>query len=273
MYRPRMIPSGAPSAAYVHAEELADHFIHRPLARPIVGMLLPTAISANQVTVAGGLLGALAGASLALGVVRPSLRLASAALLLASTVFDCVDGQLARARGTMSSHGMALDAAADVVVGLATIVAATYFAAAVFESPRLWLMAPAALASYAAQAFCFDVVKERYLVANRIEYASSKALEATRSGRDERQPHWVLQLWWRIVEPVMRRSRHAAPSRSQMRAWTFIGPGTHMCCLYLAAAASYWRPIAVVVCLVIFTGVMNVLLAVLFAAAVAGVKV
>src|SRR5688572_6534889 len=84
-------------------EELSDRFLHRPLALPLVRLLLPTQATPDQVTLMSGLAGVLAAVSLALGVDRPPLRLVSAALLLVATVFDCADGQLARARRTMSS--------------------------------------------------------------------------------------------------------------------------------------------------------------------------
>ena len=52
-------------------------------------------------------------------------------------------------------------------------------------------------------------------------------------------------------------------SRRQIRAWAFLGLGTHMACLYIAAAVSYFWPPALLACLIVFSTAMNLLLFVL----------
>ena len=244
-------------------EEISDRFLHRPAARPLVRLLLPTPVTPNQVTLMSGVAGVTAAVTLALGVDRPALRLASAGLLFASTVFDCVDGQLARARRTMSSNGMALDAAADVAVGFSMVVAAAYFASRHQGSPAPWLLMPLALASYGLHCFLFDVVKERYLADHRIAYASSKAVHAEAPAR-QGTLHWVFDLYWWAAGPIIRAQRRRRMSRPVIRGWTFVGPGTHMTCLYVAAAAAYVWPPALYMCLILFVAGMNALLLALF---------
>src|SRR6185503_10139305 len=140
-------------------EELPDWYLHRPLARRIVDALLPTRVTPNQVTMWSGAAGVLAGVALALGATRPVLRLMSAALLFGSVVLDCVDGQLARARRTMSPGGTALDTLVDVVVSLSIVLAAAYVVGQQHEFGSPWFLTSVALASYAVQCFFFDVAK------------------------------------------------------------------------------------------------------------------
>lgn len=250
----------ADRAALNDVEEISDRYLHRPLARPLVRLLLPTAVSPNHVTFMSGMTGVAAGVALALGIDRPPLRLVSAGLLLGATVFDCVDGQLARARKTMSSSGMALDTAADVLVGFSMVVAAAYFASRYHGSPLPWLLAPAVLASYGIHCFLFDIVKERYLADHGIDYASSKAVHAEAPAGETGARHWIFEWYWRAAGPLIRAHRGQAMSRGLMRAWTAIGPGTHMTCLYLAAALAYVWPQAVYACLVLFFAGMNALM-------------
>jgi phosphatidylglycerophosphate synthase len=249
-------------AALTDAEELSDLYVHRPIAARVVGVLLRTPITPNQVTVLSGALGVGAAAALAVSVEWPGLRIASAALLLASTVLDCCDGQLARAKKMMSANGMALDAAADAVVGLTMVLGATRLLVAAGGSPRLWLLAIAALASYLVQCFLFDVVKEQFFAAHGLRYASSKA--ALADHRDARQTGVraaFFDLYWRASGPIVGRTgarRRRAIAPREMRLWTFVGQGTHMTCLYVAAAVSaLWMP-ALLACLIVFAVAMNV---------------
>jgi phosphatidylglycerophosphate synthase len=255
----------ADRAALNDVEEISDRFLHRPVAVPLVRLLLPTPVSPDQITLMSGVAGVAAGVTLALGVDRPLLRLASAALLFGSTVLDCVDGQLARARKTMSSGGMALDTAADVVVGFSMVVAATYFASRYQGSSLPWLLTPLVLASYGMHCLLFDIVKERYLADHRIAYASSKAVQAEAPPRQAGAMHWIFDLYWRVAGPIIRAQRRQMMSLGTLRAWTLLGPGTHMTFLYAATAIAYLWPPAVYFCLLLFGTGMNALLAALLA--------
>jgi hypothetical protein len=53
--------------------------------------------------------------------------------------------------------------------------------------------------------------------------------------------------------------------RRTIRAWSLLGPGTHMTLLYASAAMAYVWPSAIYLCLLIFFGGMNALLAALVA--------
>jgi phosphatidylglycerophosphate synthase len=258
------------AATLADAEELPDFYIHRPVAARLVRLLLLTPITPNQVTLASGAAGVLAALALARSVDRPALRLACAALLFGSTVLDCCDGQLARARQMTSPNGMLLDAAADVVVGISMVVAATHVVAQASGSSALWLLAPVVLASYAVHCYLFDVVKEQFFAAHGLKYQSSKAEHAEQRAAAARQGAgaWLFDFYWRTAGPLIRPARNGSRviDPLAMRVWTLVGQGTHMACLYIAAALSYaWLP-ALTVCLLVFAVAMNLVMAGLFAA-------
>ena len=265
---------GVPSVDEV--QELADLYVHRPLARPLVKWLSRTPATPNQVTILSGASGVLAAACIASSRQRPVLRLAAALLLFASAVLDCADGQLARRRRDSTPEGSALDGLSDEVVGFALILAGTYIAQERYGADT-WLVGGAAMVSSSLQCFLFDVAKERYLARFGIVSDTSKlALAAMADGRSRDHSgseagvvtRWLqgmfdgyvgrmrtLARWW---PDAARDGRPAA--RRRMRAWAMLGMGTHMACGYIAAAASFfWLP-ALYVCLVVFSTVMNVML-------------
>ena len=98
-------------------EEMFDLLVTRPLAGRVVQVLIPTPVSANQVTAMGAVLGILAGILIAQGTAAAAGW--AAAGLLACMVLDCADGQLARARGGGSHFGRLLDGASDYAVAIA----------------------------------------------------------------------------------------------------------------------------------------------------------
>lgn len=93
-------------------DELADAWIHRPLAGILARRLAPTPVTPDHLTALSCGLGVCAALYLALG--HP----AAAPLLVAHLVFDCADGQLARMRGP-SRYGRWLDGLSDDIVGAA----------------------------------------------------------------------------------------------------------------------------------------------------------
>jgi phosphatidylglycerophosphate synthase len=261
-------------------EELADFYVHRPLARVVGRALLPTPISPDQITILSGLTGVLAGIALWSSADRPVLRLVAALLLFLSVVLDCTDGYVARMRQQISRTGVILDGFTDAVVGLTVLLALTSLVARGHPGALVWVLGWTAIASAEAHCFLFDVAKERYVTGLGIPYAGSKLLLAeqwTAIERARRERRWgdalLLGAFLQyarlvralgIIADVTPAARPMA--RRQIRAWTLLGLGTHMACLYIAAAVSYFWPPALVVCLLIFATAMNVLLAVLLLA-------
>lgn len=85
-----------------------NRFVARPLAAPVVALLERTRVSPNQVTLASV---AVFAAAAALLVALPDHRglVIAIVVLELSYVLDCVDGQLARLRGSSSPIGAHLD--------------------------------------------------------------------------------------------------------------------------------------------------------------------
>jgi CDP-alcohol phosphatidyltransferase len=93
-------------------EEWTDVHFFRPAGIRVARALGPTRVSADQVTLAGLVVGMLAGPMLA--IANMWLNLAGVALLVASDVLDSADGQLARLRGTSTRLGRVLDGISDM---------------------------------------------------------------------------------------------------------------------------------------------------------------
>ena len=92
-------------------DELLDAYVNRPLAALVVRAVLPTSVTPNQLTLVSALWGSLAGVLFCF--TDPAGPLAGSIALFLSMVFDCSDGQLARARGGGSVLGRILDGYAD----------------------------------------------------------------------------------------------------------------------------------------------------------------
>lgn len=258
-------------------EELADFYVHRPVARIVGRALLPTPISPDQITILSGVTGVSAGIALWCSADWPALRLVAALLLFTSVVLDCTDGYVARMRNEISRTGVILDGFTDAVVGLTVLLAVTSLASREHPGALVWVLGFVAIASAEAHCFLFDVAKERYVTGLGIPYAGSKLLladqwtEIERARRDRRWGDALLLgaflQYARLVRAlgiISDVSPAARPmARRQIRAWALLGLGTHMACLYVAAALSYFWPPALAACLILFATAMNVLLAAL----------
>src|SRR5712692_628372 len=97
-------------------EEPLDLYLNRPLAKPIVGVLYRTPMTANQVTVCAGIVGITAGVAIALAT--PAWIVTAAALLWFFLILDCADGELARRKGGGSRFGRILDGFSDYLVAV-----------------------------------------------------------------------------------------------------------------------------------------------------------
>ncbi len=101
-------------------EEPLDLVVYRPLAFVLVKILAPTAITPNQVTLAGLLPGLASAWCFWQGT--PTMLMAGAILLFLTNVLDCVDGMLARVRGSGSLVGYILDGLADYTIQATLVI-------------------------------------------------------------------------------------------------------------------------------------------------------
>lgn len=103
---------------------VAARFLMRPLSIRITWVLLKTEITPIQVTLLGSALGILA--ALLFTYNQYALSIAAAILLYLSSVLDCVDGEIARARKLESRTGALLDYTLDKPVHIFNYSAITY---------------------------------------------------------------------------------------------------------------------------------------------------
>jgi phosphatidylglycerophosphate synthase len=112
---------------HLAARQMRDSYlaalIDRPLSRPVTRRLLRMAITPSQVTLISMGCGLLGAAGLA--TVSYWGRLLGAALLVISSVLDCVDGDMARAKLEQDAAGARLDMTGDYLVHLAAFVGLT----------------------------------------------------------------------------------------------------------------------------------------------------
>lgn len=90
-----------------------NRFINRPLAALLVRVLARTAVTPNQVTFAAFFIGL--GGAFAFSRGTPASFALGAALAQLSSIVDCADGMLARAKGRMTDFGAYLDLVLDRV--------------------------------------------------------------------------------------------------------------------------------------------------------------
>ena len=101
---------------------LWNRFVARPLAAVLIVPLARTRVTPNQVTFAT-LVVFLAGAAMLAACPAHGALLASVVILELSYVLDCVDGQLARLKGTSSPVGAHLDFLMDEIKAFVLVAA------------------------------------------------------------------------------------------------------------------------------------------------------
>ena len=104
----------------VELEEILDLILFRPVAFVIVKLLQPTPITPNHVTLFSFLPGLASGWCFWQGT--PDYFVAGSILLFITNVLDCVDGMLARIRGTGSIVGYVLDGFVDYVTQIFLVI-------------------------------------------------------------------------------------------------------------------------------------------------------
>lgn len=110
-----------------------------PLARALAGM----GISANAVTIAGGVLSVVGAGLVAVGMPLPALI-----VLLVGTLADTLDGQIAKAAGGGTRLGAFLDSTVDRIADGALFVGAAASGANLGQPLLLWSSLIALVASF-----------------------------------------------------------------------------------------------------------------------------
>ncbi|MDD8027739.1 MAG: CDP-alcohol phosphatidyltransferase family protein [Acidobacteriota bacterium] len=150
-----------------------NRYLNRPLASLLVRTLYRTSITPNQVTITGFVVGA-AGAGFFLVGTRGAIAVGGALAQL-SSIIDCADGMLARARGQESEFGAGLDLILDRIGEFFLLSAAT--AGLYMRSGRvLWLgLGLLAIAIYFLELSLFYLIKSVRRDLRRADAAENRA--------------------------------------------------------------------------------------------------
>jgi hypothetical protein len=165
-----------------------------------------------------------------------------------------------------------LDGLADLAVNLSVLTAITWMLVQQF-GPVTWALGAVAAISYGVQCSLFDFAKRTYLSragARPLPTADDFAqIEAARErARHERRSGQAFLLWFyrryfeshrSIMAALPRLSISVAETR-RMRAWTWLGLGTHLAVLYTAVAVSAFWPPALLAALIVICTVQNALM-------------
>ncbi len=253
-------------------DELLDAYVNRPLAAYVVRAVVSTPVTPNQLTFVSMAFGVCGAVLVALGPsLSPFAPIGGGVCLFLSMVFDCSDGQLARARGGGSLSGRVLDGYADYVVAVALHVSLLYALAhsfvALFGHPfgafERFLVVLFAGASMAINAGRFDYYKQRYLAhtdpSREPERPQLFTDEAARAKswleraalllfaayvRTQQGPSFdeAARLAKETASEPARRAQFALENGPLVRLWSFSGPTMHNGALSAAAMLAPFVP-------------------------------
>ena len=239
-------------------EEPLDRYVNRPLAKPVTWALLPTPVSANQVTLFAALCGVAAGIAFS----RPdySWRLAGFLLVAGALVLDCVDGQLARARGGGSPLGYLLDGASDYVISFSLhvgLMVGIWLTPTVSFEWRLVAVISIFLSGLVMMLHsnAFEAIKFRYLatlgedpgqhVKKQEEILATLAVQR---GVLARIGHAGLTAYHRGQQKLNEQAAAGGSvSACRFLTATFLGPTLRLTVLGLAGFAAAWNPGAIAI--------------------------
>jgi phosphatidylglycerophosphate synthase len=250
-------------------DELLDAYVNRPLAGYVVRAVQRTRVTPNQLTLVSVVFGVSAAVLIALGT--PFSPIAGGVCLFFSMVFDCSDGQLARARGGGSLSGRILDGYADYVVAVSLHVSLLYalahaqpaFFGHTLTTFQRFLVVLFAGASTAINAGRFDYYKHRYLShtdptrePERPELFTDAAAQSTSVldkaalllfaayVRTQQGPKFdeAARLAREVASDPERRATFARENGPLLRLWSFSGPTMHNGVLTAAALMAPFVP-------------------------------
>lgn len=150
-------------------EEFTDYYLYRRVGYLLVKLLIKTAITPNQVTLFGFVLGSIGCTLLA---TKQSLffhpLFDGVLFILFYMILDCTDGQLARLKKMSSPFGKLLDDSLDIVIGVALcIITIVYFSSSFGSAVPIVL---AAGITGLLRIFYYDYLKDEFLLRTQEGY-------------------------------------------------------------------------------------------------------
>ena len=266
-------------------EEWIDMVWHRPIAAIVALALLPTPIGPNAVTVLSLVVGLAGSAALGWSIHtgEPQWRWIAGLLVFLSVIFDCADGQLARAKGGGTRWGRILDGLVDAIVVLTLYI--VIFVDVLVHYGKIWA-AIAFVAGICAglQIYIYDKLKSIYL--SFVQPADSDGGESMEVAEREwarvkSEGTWKQKIGMFIYVRMLLSAQEAlvpapkevpelTPAQAKsfrdrhigaVRLFTLLGLGTHMLFIYGAVALSAITPAAHLGLQVLFIGPYNLFFA------------
>jgi len=193
----------------LEVEEPIDVWVHRPPAYVLARLLLPTPVSPNLVTVGSIIVGCAAGAAIFAGF--PGHLPLAGALIFASAVLDCCDGQLARLRKSSSAFGRMLDGVADLVVSTVVVGGGAWLVLRKYHEPLwfFWLALVLTATTIVTGSFhttMYDNFKNAFLRMTHPSYREGEDPSAARARFEAQrgQMTFVIRLVWSVYFFYMR---------------------------------------------------------------------
>ncbi len=242
-------------------EELLDLLIYRPLGFVIVKIIHKTSITPNHLTLVALACGIASGIIFAFGS-SVAFQVGSILYFLFN-VFDCSDGQLARLKRNGTPAGRIIDGVADYIAGLAVFLGIGIGFMHHAENPlQWWFLLSAAALSNIVHSIIVDNERLRYMhyaYGNKdafVEELTEYRQELTRLENTPNSP-WFDRFIIRSYLNYMQFSKtmdnlHRGPTLHEkkdkyqhafkkiIKAWTFLGPTTHI--TLVVVAAFFMRP-------------------------------
>lgn len=137
-----------------------DRLWRYPLGNAVVGAALRTPLTPNHVTIGHGILGISSGVLMSTG--RPGMLLLAGLMYEIRSVLDCFDGVLARAKGTSSPYGRAMDQTSDGLSYAAMVIGCGVAFARVIGIPAAVALVLVTTFVSAICTLCWDFYKRRF---------------------------------------------------------------------------------------------------------------
>jgi len=157
---------------YVRKYLQVNKYLNRPLASLLVRAVFRTRITPNQLTYAAFIIGL--GGSYFLFQGRPSALIVGGVLVQLSSIVDCADGMLARARDQKSEFGAYLDLFLDRVNEYFLVLASVVGFYKATGRLNILLLGLASLGLYFLQTTLFYLTKNFLKDANKGETAENR---------------------------------------------------------------------------------------------------
>lgn len=137
-----------------------DRLWRYPIGHAVVRAALRTPVTPNHVTIGHAVLGISSGVLMSTG--RPEMLVAAGLMYEVRSVLDCFDGVLARARGTSSPYGRAMDQTSDGLSYAAMVIGCGVAFARVMGVSRAVALVLVTTAVSAVCTLCWDFYKRRF---------------------------------------------------------------------------------------------------------------